>query len=269
LTLQNGFNNMAQAFAEADTMFPAGRQDAESALMIISNGKYALEYQTKEKATALKEDGVRVYMVTLNENEDKRLEVLKEMATQPWSENFEYIPNVGTLLDDTAAVANTIVTRFCPNSISPSVETAKANKYGYFKLKLHGKPPSDCGTSTGTQYLNVNSPAACEAFAKQQNADLFTLKDPYVTYSNKYCWNWHYLRLWSWGWHYEWCGWNTHYHDTACTTYRSATDMTKEMFEEYVLWPEKTPTCPGGSGSWTPTGAVDTYVLNPSWASLR
>merc|ERR1719401_450645 len=49
-----GFTNVAQALSLADTMLSqGGRADAQSAIMVISDGKYSMEYQTAQEVLKL------------------------------------------------------------------------------------------------------------------------------------------------------------------------------------------------------------------------
>eukprot|EP00418_Pyrodinium_bahamense_P089268 CAMPEP_0179043630 /NCGR_PEP_ID=MMETSP0796-20121207/17263_1 /TAXON_ID=73915 /ORGANISM="Pyrodinium bahamense, Strain pbaha01" /LENGTH=47 /DNA_ID= /DNA_START= /DNA_END= /DNA_ORIENTATION= len=47
---------MAQALTAADTLLTqGGREDAQSAILVLSDGKYSMKYQTAEKAQELKD----------------------------------------------------------------------------------------------------------------------------------------------------------------------------------------------------------------------
>merc|ERR1719387_73809 len=58
LQWQRGFTNMMQALQAADNMFADGRDDAQSAVMMISDCKWTNAYRTSMKATAMKDKGV-------------------------------------------------------------------------------------------------------------------------------------------------------------------------------------------------------------------
>merc|ERR1719510_2726260 len=53
---QRGFTNMAQGLTTADSILSqGGRPEAQSAVLVISDGKYSFRYQTAEKAQELKD----------------------------------------------------------------------------------------------------------------------------------------------------------------------------------------------------------------------
>merc|ERR1719422_1953444 len=92
-TWQRGFTNMAQAFTTADTILgQGGRPEAQSAVMVISDGKFSFRYQTAEKAQELKDKNVQIYMAPIAETKDKYLFELMQWASQPWQTNYERIP---------------------------------------------------------------------------------------------------------------------------------------------------------------------------------
>jgi len=77
-TWQRGFTNRAQAFATADTtMGQGGRPEAQSAVMVISDGKFSFKYQTAEKAQELKDKNVQIYMAPIMASRSKDLIELK------------------------------------------------------------------------------------------------------------------------------------------------------------------------------------------------
>merc|ERR1711879_971942 len=93
-----GFTNMAQAFSMADKMLgQGGRPEAQSAVMVISDGKYSFKYQTAEKAQELKDKNVQIYMAPITDTRDKGLIMLKKWASQPWRTNYERIPGLAAL----------------------------------------------------------------------------------------------------------------------------------------------------------------------------
>merc|ERR1712129_259019 len=95
---QRGFTNMAQAFSAADIMLgQGGRDEAQSAVMVISDGKFSFKYQTAEKARELKDKNVQIYMAPITASRDKSLIELKKWASSPWETNYERIPGLVAL----------------------------------------------------------------------------------------------------------------------------------------------------------------------------
>merc|ERR1712045_143852 len=81
---QRGFTNMAQAFTTADTILgQGGRPEAQSAVMVISDGKFSFKYQTAEKAQELKDKNVQIFMAPITASRSKELVELKKWASQP------------------------------------------------------------------------------------------------------------------------------------------------------------------------------------------
>merc|ERR550514_2705063 len=64
---EKGFTNLAQVFAEADTMFMSGRKNAFSQLIIISDGKPSFKFSTEKEAEKLKEKNINVFFMNIND----------------------------------------------------------------------------------------------------------------------------------------------------------------------------------------------------------
>merc|ERR1719433_588703 len=95
---QRGFTNMAQAFTTADTILSqGGRSSAQSAVMVISDGKFSFKYQTAEKAQELKDKNIQIYMAPITASRDKSLMELMKWASHPWQTNYERIPGLDAL----------------------------------------------------------------------------------------------------------------------------------------------------------------------------
>jgi len=126
---QRGFTNMAQAFATADTILSqGGRPEAQSAVMVISDGKFSFKYQTAEKAQELKDKNVQIYMAPITESRDRSLFELMKWASQPWQTNYERIPGLAALKSNNAIFVQKLIVKFCPDSMSPSLRAAKDKK---------------------------------------------------------------------------------------------------------------------------------------------
>merc|ERR1719277_1773512 len=78
LEWQRGFTNMMQAFKLADKMFEAeGRNEAQSAILMLSDGKYTNAFRTSQKVQNLKQ--------------------IRDWASSPWESNYVRIPGVEAL----------------------------------------------------------------------------------------------------------------------------------------------------------------------------
>merc|ERR550539_124822 len=143
---QRGFTNMAQAFATADTVLSqGGRPDAQSAVMVISDGKFSFKYQTAEKAQELKDKNVQIYMAPITDTRDKTLVMLKQWASQPWKTNYERIPGLVALKGNTDIFVQKLIVKFCPEAMSPSLQAAKSNMRQYILIHEDGWACDECG----------------------------------------------------------------------------------------------------------------------------
>merc|ERR1719189_2603088 len=92
---QRGFTNMAQAFATADTILSqGGRPEAQSAVMVISDGKFSFKYQTAEKAQELKDKNVQIYMAPITESRSKELIEFGRCASHRVHANYSGTPGL-------------------------------------------------------------------------------------------------------------------------------------------------------------------------------
>jgi len=143
---QRGFTNMAQAFTTADTILgQGGRPEAQSAVMVISDGKFSFKYQTAEKAQELKDKNVQIYMAPIADSPDKSLKELKKWASQPWQTNYERIPGLAALKSNTGIFVQKLIVKFCPDSMSPSLRAAKDNMRQYILIHEEGWASDECG----------------------------------------------------------------------------------------------------------------------------
>jgi len=143
---QRGFTNMAQAFTSADTILSqGGRPEAQSAVMVISDGKFSFKYQTAEKAQELKDKNVQIYMAPITESRDKSLIELKKWASKPWQTNYERIPGLAALKANNAIFIQKIIAKFCPDAMSPSLRAAKDNMRQYILMHEEGWAADECG----------------------------------------------------------------------------------------------------------------------------
>merc|ERR1719189_475637 len=145
-TWQRGFTNMAQAFTTADTILgQGGHAEAQSAVMVISDGKFSFKYQTAEKAQELKDKNVQIYMAPIADAPDKSLIELKKWASQPWQTNYERIPGLAALKSNTGIFVQKLIVKFCPDSMSPSLRAAKDNIRQYILIHEDGWASDECG----------------------------------------------------------------------------------------------------------------------------
>jgi uncharacterized protein YegL len=147
LTWQRGITNMAQTFSLAQKMFrERGRQDAQSAVMVITDGTPSMKFATSQQVTKLKETNVHIFFAPIAEFPSRKFDVLKEWASSPWETNYERIPGLLALSNNFDLFGQRLVSKFCPNSFSPSQEKTKADERGYMLIHEYGYPGAGCGS---------------------------------------------------------------------------------------------------------------------------
>merc|ERR1719321_1999946 len=120
---KKGFTNMAQAFALAETMYTsAGRKGAQSALLVITDGKPSFQFQTNELVEQLDDKGVQRFFVVVTEN-DKSVDMMKTWASAPWETNLLHVPGLSVLEADNNLWSQKALTLFCPMAMSPELLT--------------------------------------------------------------------------------------------------------------------------------------------------
>jgi len=128
-----GFTNMAQAFAVAETMYTeAGRADAQSAVLTITDGRPSFIYQTNNKVMELEEKGIQRYFITITDEEGDETEGMKRWASDPWYTNHIHIPGFLALAATNETYVQDAVVMFCPNSQAPEVCHATAYQHAGF-----------------------------------------------------------------------------------------------------------------------------------------
>jgi len=226
LQWQRGFTNMMQALQAADNMFADGREDAQSAVLVISDGKYTNAYRTTMKATALKDKGVQVFMAPIAESSTKNLKVLRGWASDPWETNYERIPGLTALINNEPEFAQKLLVKFCPRAFSPSQQLTEDTQSGFLKIHEEGYPSDSCGEWKWMG--NTDSAEACMERVKDAGILAFAFE--------------------SGG---RWDG----------TCYSEAIEVTDDLWAE-ALNDRVNLTCPGGA--WVYNEFASTYIMNPS-----
>merc|ERR1719444_651794 len=116
---KKGFTNMAQAFALAETMYTStGRKGAQSAILVITDGKPSFQFQTNELVEQLDDKGVSRFFVVIGESE-KDLDLMKKWASAPWETNLLHVPGLAVVEADESIWAQKALTflPFCNVSL--------------------------------------------------------------------------------------------------------------------------------------------------------
>lgn len=186
LKWQRGFTNMAQGLTLADHMLSqGGRPDAQSAVLVISDGKYSFKYQTAEKAQELKDRNVMLFMAPVTETKGTELDVLKTWASQPWETNYEHIPGLEALKCNAEVFVGKLVAKFCPDSKSPSQMLALESQRRYMIVHENGWPDTKCG-GRREEVGKVGSMEDCAAKSREAGKSAFVFG--HTMYQKGICW---------------------------------------------------------------------------------
>merc|ERR1719453_2852798 len=168
---KKGFTNMAQAFALAETMYTSsGRKGAQSALLIITDGKPSFQFQTNELVEQLDDKGVQRFFVVVTEDE-KAVGVMKNWASAPWETNLLHVPGISPLEADLSVWSQKALTLFCPMSMSPQLLDVKEEAGGF----MHVKDGGYCGERGALLSTEVNDAEGCAFLAQGAGAQSFLL----------------------------------------------------------------------------------------------
>jgi len=99
------------ALAEINSNLINGRQDTNSVVVVITDGKPMSPIKTGNAATALKEHA-RLMWVPVGSAVKSSIADMKTWASQPWSDNVLEVPDFDTL--DSPSTLNNMISGFCP-----------------------------------------------------------------------------------------------------------------------------------------------------------
>jgi len=232
---QRGFTNMMQAFKLADKMFEAeGRSDAQSAILMLSDGKYTNAFRTSQKVQNLKDKGIQIFMAPVSTYAGQSLEQIRDWASSPWESNYVRIPGIEALENNEDVFAQQLLVKFCPRAFSPSLEAASDAEVGFLKIHDEGYPTEECGSKGHVGYKETLE----ECFLAVKNLGVLAFA-------------------------YEAGG------RSAGTCYSEAINVTQEVWDD-ALANRTSPACP--SGGWEFSYYASTFIINPAvltYASLE
>jgi hypothetical protein len=179
---KKGFTNMAQAFALAETMYTAaGRKGAQSALLVITDGKPSFQFQTNELVEQLDDKGVQRFFVVVSDNE-KSVDMMKKWASSPWETNLLHVPGLSPLEADQGVWSQKALTLFCPMAMSPSLLNVKEESGGF----MHVKDGGYCGERGALLSTEVNDAEGCAFLAQGAGSQSFLLG---IWFRRGYCYS--------------------------------------------------------------------------------
>jgi len=240
LTWQRGTTNLAQALSLADRMFrEGGRTDAQSAIMILTDGKPSLKFASNQAVQKLKDKNVKVFMAPIADNSGKDTDLLKQWASQPWETNYERIPGLAALKPNFNMFGQKLVTKFCPSSFSPSQQKQKEEARGFILVHELGCPDEACATGISSPSSSLGTFASQDDCATEAAARGIPI----------FC---YYARAQS----YRLAG--------GC--FGGSLEVSAEQWEEWKA-NSVDPKCP--NGDWAPDPYADTYAVSPDLIALH
>ena len=79
------FTNITQALLTSSGMLSrGGRESAQSAVLVITDGKYSFEHQMAEKAPRFNNENIIISMAPDSGFQGEELAIPKQGASQPW-----------------------------------------------------------------------------------------------------------------------------------------------------------------------------------------
>jgi uncharacterized protein YegL len=172
LPYKKGFTNMAQAFALSEVMYTAaGRKGAQSALMLITDGKPSFAFQTNEMVEQLQDKNIQRFFMVVNEAGGDDLKQMQRWASQPWETNLIHVPGLEALRADESVWVQKAVVMFCPMSLSPSATVEQEQVQGYMMVKESGY----CGDRGELLSKDVQDAAGCAYLAQGAGSSAFLL----------------------------------------------------------------------------------------------
>jgi uncharacterized protein YegL len=176
LPFKRGFTNLAQALSLADTMFSLhGRQSAQSALLVITDGKPALVHQTDDAMQKLADRNVKRFFVVVSADagneQNKEVQLLRRWVSEPWHAHMLRIPGIDALRADDTLWVRKVISGFCPDSFSPTWHLNEEHSQGFMKV-LKG---AYCGSLGDLLSTAVPNAQACYDASKRRGFTAFVL----------------------------------------------------------------------------------------------
>jgi len=194
---QGGFTNMAQALVLADAMLKTGgRKAAQSAVLVITDGKPSTVFETNQQIVKMKDRAVKMFFAPVTSEGGANLQLMRHWASQPWESHYVHVPGVYALKGSASAFMERFLATFCPQAFDPNAKSIEEKELGFFLLKTH----SICGDPTlgnrlSTSLRNVGECAAlvrvatCGTGAETKTCEAFSYGE---WYRKGYCYSEHF-----------------------------------------------------------------------------
>jgi len=213
------------ALALADTMLSeGGREAAQSAVLVISDGKYSMKYQTQEKVRELKDKNIQIFMAVVGPLDRDAKKVLRGWASKPASTNFLHVEGLAELEHNTELFVQKFVVKFCPDALSKTALEQEDGSKQYMMIHENGLPSNACGAWTFEGVVSNHDECATLARARTRMA----------------------------------FGFGREYARGRC--YSEAIVIDKAWWNQYYI-NRANPPCPNGAWEFNPF--YDTYAIDP------
>jgi uncharacterized protein YegL len=119
LQFQRGITDMAAGLSLAKTALMEGRKDAQSVVVVLTDGKPSFQFATRNAASALRDSGVRLVIAPIMTFGDPAF--MEELSSDPPADNVLNINGLEHLKANGAAEAMKVMTSTCPKLDTPVV----------------------------------------------------------------------------------------------------------------------------------------------------
>jgi Mg-chelatase subunit ChlD len=144
LVWQQGFTNMAQAFLKSKDVLTNARKDANSVVLVITDGRPSFKFQTTHAVNDLRKSSRLMIVHVKKHRKQEMAELLKGYASEPWDANYFHIPGKHALKESYDAYATEVIADICPKLVSPSAVTACTVSDGSSTSEVY---PCECGSA--------------------------------------------------------------------------------------------------------------------------
>jgi hypothetical protein len=116
------------------------RGDAQSSVIVISDGTPSFNIQSIDAAEALDHSGAKINIVSIRDTFDDEMHFLEKLVTTPTKQHLIHIKGFTALKTNVKGAVNNVLAKTCPESESPKAREVKEKVRG-FELVHEGK---DC-----------------------------------------------------------------------------------------------------------------------------
>ena len=129
LTYLRGITDMGKGLMMADTVLLEGRKEAQSVVVVITDGKPSFQYQTRIAANKLKRQGVRLVFVCVQTF--AKLDFIKQLSSFPSRDNVIHVNGLMKLHENMQKEARRVVSTICSHLRRKKFGKSKKEKKGF------------------------------------------------------------------------------------------------------------------------------------------